>query len=148
MNRATGLILAALLALAGAWALAGCGEDAVEFKPAPDYPTDAREAARVEAASRTYRRTSRLIAEDFAACVKRLPPGFEPRACRLDVEALSRQRASQLSGAIAPLADGVGPRCGRALRAVLDGPVASAGEPLSEAVRACGAEFESARAAR
>jgi hypothetical protein len=135
--------------LLAALALAGCGggleEEPPPQIPAPETPTDRREARRVERALAAYRRDTRLIEQERAACRRGLPPGLYTSVCGPDVTPLIDQRAFHLQGSLEPIRNRVGPRCERAVRAVLERPVSVADVPLAAAARACRSEYETAR---
>lgn len=127
--------------------LGGCGELEEEKPtpiPAPETPTDRLEARRVEAALAAYRRDTRLIAQERAACGRGLPPGLFGQVCGPDVSPLVAQRAFRLNDSLGRIRKRVGPRCTEELRAVLRAPVSAAEQPLENAARVCRAEYERA----
>lgn len=135
--------------LLAAFSLGGCGgsleEEPPPQIPAPETPTDLRETRRVEAALAAYRRDTRLIAQERAACARGLPPGLFASVCGPDITPLTDQRAFLVRSSLGKVKDRLGPRCERAVQAVLAQPVAEARPALEAAARACRAEYETAR---
>lgn len=135
--------------LLAALGLAACGggleEEPPRQIPAPETPTDRREAQRVETALAAYRVDTRLIEQERASCRRGLPPGLFESVCGPDVTPLVSQRAFRLRQSLVPIRDRLGRRCGPAVEAVLERPVPVAGRSLEAAARICRAEYESAR---
>ena len=133
-------------------ALAGCGgsleEEPPPQIPAPETPTNRLEARRIERANTAYRRDTRLIEQERAACRRGLSPGLFAAVCGPDVTPLIDQRAFRLRSSLEPIRDRVGPRCRPAVRGVLEHPVPEAGPPLQAAARVCRGEYETARERR
>jgi hypothetical protein len=129
--------------------VAGCGGSLEEEPPvpipAPETPTDRLEARRVEAALAAYRRDTRLIAQERAACGRGLPAGVFAQVCGPDVLPLVDQRAFRLRDSLGEIGGRLGRRCARAVRAVLRSEISAADGPLAVAARVCRAEYEEAR---
>lgn len=141
MRRLCAIGLAVIAAALGAW---GCGSNASVSRPAPETPTDIREATTIEQALAVYGRTTKLIQSQLKSCEDALPPGYPKRSCREDVGALSIQRARQLRGPLRPLRSRLGPRCGPVVKSVLAMPVGAAGPALAKAAKICRREYDRA----
>jgi len=124
----------------------GCGSAERTSTPAPETPTDVREATTIERALIVYRRTTGLIRSQLESCVEALPPGYPKRSCAEDVHALATQRMRQLHGPLEPLRSRLGPRCEPILKRVLALPAGEAGAPLASAAEVCRSEYERAAA--